>query len=137
MEKYEDKLKSALLAEIKVQIPRLIVQRHEDVRKAGVPDFSTDGAGKCRWWEVKHATPDFHGKEYQELNCLRLAVANFCRYIVYQEDKQGKRRVMIIHPEKVLRRNGKMNAIDFECYASGFDHAWVTRYIRDMHRLGE
>ncbi|MCR4301824.1 MAG: hypothetical protein NUV51_09460 [Sulfuricaulis sp.] len=125
--KQESLLKSALVRTLKEQLPGFIVLRHEDVRTSGIPDISVTGGGRTSWIEVKHATPHLETRGIQELTCLRLAGAGFCRYLVYQENKRGNgKRTLIVHPKHI----GDMLP---ETFCVGYDHRWVAEYLRKIH----
>lgn len=127
MPKRETPLKAALMKVMRTELPRFVVMRHEDRWTSGIPDFSVDGAGRTSWYEVKHADPEFDSEGIQELTCLRLAVASYCRYVIYYENKDGaEKRTMIVHPKH-------LHALIPEASVPGYSHAFVAAYIRRVH----
>jgi len=123
--KRETPLKAALMAEIRMALPRYQAFRHEDVRSIGIPDLSVTGHKITSWWEAKHATPDFFTFGLQELTCKRLAVAGFCRYIVWYEVGDDL-RTLIVHPRD-------LHSLTPEAEAAGHDHRFVATFMRQVH----
>lgn len=121
----ESGLKSALMKQVKLQLPGFVALRHEDVRTAGIPDLSLTGNGRTTWWEFKHGDPDFASTGIQELTMLRLSVAGFARYVVWEE-KEDVRRTLVLRPK---------NLTDLipEWWCSGFDHGAVVDYMKLVH----
>lgn len=128
--KREGELKSAAMAELKLQCPRFIVLL---LATAGGPDRAIAGAGKTTYWEMKHATPDFVSHGNQALCCMRLnANAGYCRYVLWQEDAHGRnKRTLIVHPREVHVRVGWQLVAEASCV--GYDHRWLVRQIRRAH----
>lgn len=127
MPKREAALKSALMQVIKQQLPGFVALRHEDVRTSGIPDLSLDGNGWSSWWEIKHATPHVSSIGIQELTCLRLAAANYCRYIIYYENKLGvAKRTLIVHPKH-------LHTLLPEAFTEGHNHRFVVEFMKKMH----
>lgn len=130
--KREAELKSALKQAFKRYLPSFVIQSHEDVRTAAHPDWSITGCGWSSWWEFKHGTPRFEGTGLQELQCLRLATAGFCRYVIWQETAAGHdQRTLIVHPVEVHERVGW--TLKAEAATRGFDHRWLVEQIRLVH----
>jgi hypothetical protein len=123
----ESKYKGQLMETFREQLPRFVAIRHENTAHSGTPDISIDGMGKCSWLEVKHGTPNFDSDGRQELLCLRLAGANFCRYVIYHEDAQGNnKRTLIVHPKN-------LRDLIPETFCVGFNHQFVVDYIKKRH----
>jgi len=110
----------------KERLQGAVLLRHEDVRTAGIPDLSVTLRGKTSWWEFKHATPNYPSTGIQELTCLRLAAAGTCFYVIYHEEGNYK-RTLIIHPRNI-------KTLDPEVWQPGFDHSFVIDYIKWTHR---
>jgi hypothetical protein len=123
--KDESGLKSKLMAQIKLDLPKFVALRHEDVRTAGIPDLSLTGFARTTWWEFKHATPDFESHGIQELTMLRLAAAGFARYVIWQE-RGGVKRTLIVHPKHI-------RTLLTETSCSGHDYQFLTDYMRKVH----
>lgn len=121
----ESSLKSALMEQIKLQLPRFVALRHEDVRTAGIPDLSLTGMGRTSWWEFKHGTPDFDSTGIQELTMLRLAGSGFARYVIWQE-RNGILRTLVVHPKHVDDLMAEESCI-------GFDHRFLVGYMKQVH----
>lgn len=121
----ESLLKSALIKELKLQLPGFVALRHADVRTSGIPDLSLTGRTHTTWWEFKHGTPSFASSGIQELTMLRLAAAGYARYVVWEE-KLGIRRTLVVHPRQI-------GAVDAEAWCTGFDHRFVVAFMRKVH----
>lgn len=122
----ENILKGKLVEQIKLIVPGFVILAHQDLVTGGIPDLSLSGYGRTTWWEVKHSVDrKFDTKGIQELTCLRLAAASYCRYIIYVE-KNGLKQTLIIHP-----RN--LKTLDPEDSCIGFDHKWVVNFMRGVH----
>jgi hypothetical protein len=124
----ESKLKSALLKQIKIDLPGFVALRHEDVRTAGIPDLSLTGYGRTTWWEFKYADPNFQSTGIQELTMLRLAATGFARYVIWEE-RNGIKRTMIIHPKNIGVKRLEIQ----EAMCIGFNHAFLTTFVRQVH----
>ena len=108
---------------------QLFVFRHEDGATAGVPDMSVTSVGMTSWWEVKHAIPSIEGREVQQLTARKLHVrSSCCMYVVYRE-KHGVKTTLIVDPRQI----GKLDETPDERTATGFDHAFVARFIWQVH----
>lgn len=135
-EKRESELKSILMAEFKICLPRFVALRHEDVRKNGTPDISVTGAGRTSWLEVKHGTPHISSRGNQEATCIQLAHAGFCRYIIYWESASGDiKRTYVVHPRSLRELMGSWAPGAAEASVSGFDHRFIVDYLRQIHRV--
>jgi len=100
--KREAQLKALLVAKVKELLPPFVVIAHTETFRAGVPDLSITGGGRTTWWECKHGTPGFASTGIQELTCLRLAIAGYCRYIIWSEAYDGTdKQTLIVHPRKL------------------------------------
>lgn len=136
MTKREAELKSAFGAELKRQLPYFYTLLHAT---RAAPDRSITGGGRTTFWEMKHGTPGFESPWNQELMCIRLAHAGYCRYIVWQENARGgNQRTLIVHPDEIRRvvgdsfrrRTWRLNA---EAWCDGFDYRWLVDFIRRVH----
>lgn len=121
----ESGLKSALLKQMKILLPGFVVLAHSERVRSGVPDWSVTGAGRTTWWEFKHSAPDFMSHGIQELTCLRLAAAGYCRYVVWEE-RNGIKRTLIVHPKH-------LKDLTSETWCVMFDHRWLVNEIRKAH----
>lgn len=125
--KQEAQLKSELRKTSIKCLPEFVIQRHEDVRYEGVPDFSFTGLVFTSWWEVKHATPSFTDKQNQRMRCLALAKSGYCRYIIFQENAKAQdKRTLIVHPKE-------LQSLHYEACFEGYDHAAVCSFIYSVH----
>ena len=123
----ESQLKSKLMELIRDGLPGFVAIRHEDVRRAGIPDLSLTGYGKTSWIEIKHGTPDFDSTGIQELTMLRLAAAGYARYLVYIENQDGSnKRTLIVHPKR-------LKDLEPEAWCLGYNHRWVIDFLKDRH----
>jgi hypothetical protein len=128
MSKREASLKSAFFKKLFKACPNFYVLSHAT---RGAPDKAIYGAGRTTLWEFKHATPDFITHGDQVLFCMRLAVANHCRYVIWWETSMGtSQRTMIVHPRMI--HEGKLIP-DASCV--GFDHDWLVDQVKRAHRL--
>jgi hypothetical protein len=125
--KIEGALKSQIAAELKRQLPGFYLLQYST---NGAPDREIVGAGRSTRWEVKHGTPDFLSPGDQELMCCRLAVADHCRYIIFQ-DIRGIQRTLIVRPRDVKERTSWL--LDPETSWPGFDMKSLVRYIGGVH----
>lgn len=127
--KREAELKSEFFKELKRQLPDFLLLAQAS---AGAPDKGIVGNGRTSFLEFKHATPQFLSPGNQELFCMRLANAGFCRYVIWWEAGQGQ-RTMIVHPRKVHERQGWLMVP--EEVTPGFDHKWLVSYVKQVHRV--
>lgn len=127
----ESTLKSALMRQIRDDLPGFVAQRHEDVRTSGIPDISLDGRARGSWWECKYGTPDFQSSGIQELTMLRLAAASYARYIIWEE-RDGRKRTMIVHPRHIGERDLHGFA---EAWCVGFNQRFVVDQMGKVHGL--
>jgi len=129
MKKRENELKSRSVEALRKAAPSFVVQVHQQIRHSGTPDISVDGNRVGSWWEFKHATPGFESHGLQELTCLRLAAATYCRYIIFYENADGvDKRTLIVHPKRV-------HDLFPEAFTLGHDHAWIAEFIKKVHKL--
>lgn len=122
----EANLKQSLVEALRQHLRGAVVIRHEDRFTSGIPDVSVTLLGLTSWWECKHACPSIDSRGIQELTALRLAVAGYCRYLVWEEKKDVK-RTMILHPNQLA-------GMVPEAFCAGFDHRWVVEYVRRVHK---
>lgn len=126
--KREGELKSAFTTAIK-DVPGFYML-HFASRAA--PDRVIIGGGRSSYWEFKHGTPSFESPGDQELMCMRIASADYCRYVIWQENVQGHgQRTLVVHPREVFERKGW--SFTPEAWCVGYDHHWLVRYIRSIH----
>jgi hypothetical protein len=131
MERREGELKSEFFKELKHQLPGFLVLAQAS---AGAPDKAIVGAGYTSFLEFKHGTPDFVSHGNQELFCMRLAHAGFCRYVIWWESATGLgKRTMIVHPKQVHERKNWLFVP--EEVTPGFNHPWLVSYIKQVHRI--
>lgn len=121
--KREAWLKSQFFQTLKMMQPRYYVLHHST---RAAPDYSISGDGRTTFWEFKHATPDFESPGDQELMCMRLALASFCRYVIWKEPGP---RTLIVRPHYVHDRS---LVADARC--DGFNHSWLVEEIVKVHR---
>ena len=124
--KREAELKSTFFREFRRQCPGYIVLLYAT---AGAPDREIVASGRSSRWEFKHGTPHFTSHGVQALFCARLAAAQHCRYVVWQETATGVgERTMIVHPLRVLEET-----LTPEVWTTGYDHGWLVHQIRRVH----
>jgi hypothetical protein len=129
MSKREAELKKGFTLAMKNELPRFYLLM---LATAGAPDRVIVGGGKTTFWEFKHGTPAFDSPGRQELICMRLAIAGYCRYVVWQENAQGEdRRTLIVHPQQIRERKGWSLVEEDGCV--GFDHKFLVSFIRKIH----
>lgn len=129
--KREAELKSAFSQTLRRRLPTFYTLL---LASAGAPDRAIIGAGKTSWLEFKHATPSFRSPGLQELTCMRLAIAGYCRYVIWYETAKGNgQRTMIVHPKVVHERTSWQ--LTPEAWTMGFDHEWLVEQIRKVHEL--
>lgn len=127
--KREAELKAAFTKELHRQLPGFISLLQAT---AGAPDRSITGAGRTTHWEFKHATPTFDSPGLQELLCMRLAHAGYCRYVFWWEGATGiGQRTMIVTPKNVHERQNWL--LVPEEVTPGFDHRWLVKFIGQVH----
>ena len=127
--KREAELKRAFTIEMTRQLPGFLILQYAT---AGAPDREIVGAGRSTRWEVKHGTPDFASPGDQELMCCRLAVADHCRYIIFQ-DIRGIQRTLIVRPRDVKERTSWL--LDAESSCRGFDMRWLVQQVKAAHHV--
>ena|SRR5215467_12268099 len=131
-EKY---LKKVLTAKLRKTRPNWVVLRIETGETtAGVPDLLVVGEGFTSLWEGKYANPDFKSKGIQELTCLRLDRAGYCRYIVWQELDETK-RTLIMKPSE-MHNWTDLNLIPENANFyddTHFNMEWIIDYIIKVH----
>lgn len=104
-----------------------VVMKHADRFNSGHPDFSLTWHGITSWWEVKHYDNEpFETPQLQKITCQRLARQTVCNYIIYEQRGEFK-QVLIVHPEKIETWQ------ETPLFQLGFNHSWVSRYIRAQH----
>lgn len=131
MTKREGELKSAFGKCLKELLPSFYLF---EIATAGMPDRGIAGAGRTTYWEFKHGTPEIDSPGNQQLMCMRLDHACYCRYVIWQEDALGGNpRTMIIRPAALHRVNGNINKIVPELVTHGFDHTWLVKRILEAH----
>jgi hypothetical protein len=129
--KREASLKSAFFKELAHQCPNFYTLRHHT---RAAPDRSITGGGRTTFWEFKHGTPHYESPGDQELMCMRLAIAGYCRYVLWWETAKGVgQRTMIIHPRQMHDRVGSFPLA--EAWCSGYNHRWLVHYIRGIHEI--
>lgn len=126
-DKRESALKAAFTRELKHRLPYFYSLIHAT---RAAPDRSITGMGGTSLWEFKHATPHFDSDRDQELMCMRLAQAGFCRYVIWLEERNEK-KTLIVHPRMVHTRQWKQQA---EVWCEGFDQAFLVDYVLRIHR---
>jgi hypothetical protein len=129
MKKREGELKSAFRAILK-DVPGFYMLQ---LASRAAPDRLIIGAGRSTFWEFKHGTPSFDSPGDQELMCCRLAMAGYCRYVVWQESSKGfGQRTMIVHPEIIRKRDGW--SLTPEAWCRDYNHHWLVNFILQVHR---
>lgn len=99
---------------------------------SGYPDFTFTWARLTSWWEVKfYNNRMFESTEIQHTTCRRLNQAGHCHYIIYERHGALK-RVLILHPH-ATRQEFVDTWRDAHDFAFGFNHAWVSAFIRNLH----
>jgi hypothetical protein len=124
--KNESGLKSKLMQQIKKDLPGFVALRHEDVRTSGIPDLSMTGLGRTSWYEFKHSAPTFKSSGIQELTMLRLAAAGVAWYVIWEENKHGIKRTLIVRPKCLTE-------LYPEASCSGFDHKFIVGFMKKVH----
>lgn len=127
-EKEENVLKASLLQQVKLDLPGFVAIPHQDVRRAGNPDFTLTGRHMTSWWECKHGTPKFDTFDLQELMMNRLAGAGYARYIIWHEQRdKTNRRTLIVHPKNI-------STLLPEAWCVGFNFRFLTNFFRSVHQ---
>jgi hypothetical protein len=126
--KREAQLKSAFLKELTKQFPSYLILQYATL---GAPDREIVGGGRSSRWEFKHGTPSIQSQGAQALACARLAAADHCRYVIWQETTTGiGHRTLIVHPLRVL--DGTLTP---EIWTTGYDHRWLVEQVRKYHEF--
>ncbi len=97
----------------------------------GGPDRIVIGNKRYSMWEFKHATPGFESPGDQELMCMRLNVAGYCRYVIFYENQD--QHTLIVTPKAVHERKGWK--LEPEHITAGFDIPWLVRHVAWVHGL--
>ena len=133
--KREDEIRSAFMEVATAALrPRgFVLLRHEDVRTGGIPDLSSTGLGRTRWWEFKHGTPYFKSPGNQELMMMRLSVHGYARYIIWRETPDEV-STSIVKPVEIFRR-GRQGQREFfaDHRIDAHDHHWLVEHILRAH----
>jgi hypothetical protein len=124
----ENDLNIRLRRKLEILLPGYIIMKHSDRAQSGWPDFSVVGRGMCSQWEVKLADPDFESPGIQELTCQRLAVAGYCRYIIFDFRITESPCTSIVHPVNI-----KDWKLERERFSVGLAFNMIAEAIRDAH----
>jgi hypothetical protein len=126
----EHDLVAAQLKLLRRELPAsFVIRKHADYATSGDPDLSITGNGKTTWWEVKHATPRVKGTELQRVKAVKLAIAGYCRYIVYERSRHGA-FTNIVHPRDI-NPDGTFAA---EALAAGeANYVFVLKFVKQIH----
>jgi hypothetical protein len=133
--KREAELKAAFTQEMAKQLPTYLMLLQAT---AGAADRAIVGCSKTTWWEFKHGTPNFELPSNQALMCARLAFQGYCRYVVWEENKKGLKRTLIVHPRQMITEGANgvayiSSGYLYEAMCIGFNHRWLCNYIRSVH----
>lgn len=129
--KREAEFKSKFKQELKRQLPNFYLLM---VATKGVADRVVVGNKRTSFWEFKHATPTFDSPGDQELMCMRLNVAGYCRYVVFWESAAGiGSRTMIVTPKAVHERKSWL--LEPEEVTPGFNTRWLVEQVARVHGL--
>jgi hypothetical protein len=110
-------------------MPFAEVLKHADRFNKNYPDMTVSWEKFTSWWEIKFYNEEpFKSPEGQEIKCQRLARQGVCYYIIYEE-RRAQRRTLIVHPDEIGAWTTAVNA------TPGFDHIWVSHFIRQTHQL--
>jgi hypothetical protein len=125
----ENQLNQRMELRLKGLLPGYVIMKHNERAKSGWPDFSIVGNGACSQWEVKLADPTFDSPGIQELTCQRLAVAGYCRYIIFDYRDALNPNTLILHPKdiKVWAAN------THERFSVGLAFNMIADYIKTAH----
>jgi hypothetical protein len=126
----EHTLVKQLLTLAREELKGYVIQKHNDRAKSGTPDISITGREFTSWWEVKYADPTFDSPGIQELTCMRLAVAGYCRYLIY-DNRYSMPTTGILHPNNIRNWTGKMD--DYEWVRDGIAHKSFIEYVKTLH----
>lgn len=127
----ENDINQRMEKRLKELLPGFVIMKHNERAKSGWPDFSIVGMGSCSQWEVKLADPTFDSPGIQELTCMRLAVAGYCRYIIFDiRDGQDNPNTLIVHPKDLKQWNAPDKR---ERFAVGFAFNMIAESIRSAH----
>lgn len=118
----------------------LLLRKHSDTFRAGVPDLSHTSCGWSSWWEVKLALGKIKWQnELQRLECLKHEIHGYCRVIVYgvarMETEHGftmEKFTAIVRPS-AIEENGAFTA---EERVEGFNHEFVLAFMEQRHHIG-
>lgn len=124
----ENTINRQLEEKLKPLLPGFVIFKHSDRARIGIPDFSIIGRNFTSWWEVKLADPDFDSVGIQELTCLRLAVAGYCRYIIFDYSVPAHPTTSIVHPKDL--KNWKRAR---EKMSVGLAYHMLSQHIRSIH----
>jgi len=127
----EAQLKAALVKHLRKVMTDYTILRHEDRINIGVPDITMTGDGHTTWLEAKYAKPGFTSRESQEFAMKRLAAHGRCWYLIY-ETRDGRDRTGFIRPADLNMYRERVAAVGL--WTNGFDHDWVGRVVRTLHR---
>jgi hypothetical protein len=130
VEKIEGELKARFTKELKLRLPGFVTLQYST---AGAPDRSIVGAARQTNWEFKHGTPAFRSPGNQELECMRIAAAGHCRYVIWQEVAEVKKTI-IAHPRDVFNRDGGWD-IPAIAWCVGHDMRWLVEHVKREHGL--
>jgi hypothetical protein len=128
----EHTLVKQLLALAREELKGYVIQKHNDRANSGIPDISVTGLGFTSWWEIKCANPMFDSPGIQELNCLRLAVAGFCAYIIYDYRDEKNPNTHIVHPRHL---KSWTNPNHHSASWSGAAHSQLVARIGVLHSI--
>jgi len=121
-------VKANLTTYLRANLLRAVILRHEDRSTYGIPDLSVTMCGSTSWWEVKFANPDCRSRGAQDLTMRRLGNVGKAYYLIFEIDKTKEKRMHIVTPNDYVKweQSGDMMI--------GFDHAWVTDFIKAVHK---
>ena len=122
----ETPLKAKLTKTMRDLLPDyFVVERHEDKIIGGRPDIAVTGLKVTTRWEVKHANPGFKHKGNQTDMMLKLAIAGFAWYIVFDEPTQ---RIYIVDPKDIEKPK-----ITWKDFTEGYNYKWVVQRVWKEH----
>jgi hypothetical protein len=126
----EHTLVKQLLTLAREELKGYVIQKHNDRANFGTPDISITGLGFTSWWEIKCANPTFDSPGIQELTCIRLAVAGYCRYLIYDFERLKNPTTYIIHPKDI--RHGKRTPCEW--VNDGIAHRQFIVHVAMLHK---